>query len=199
MALILPDRKDNMVGTICGIDPGTNMLGFSILQFDLDDLSVQSVYATSFKSDSLIEKDNLISLTHNERIAKIFAQKNNLVKQFLFFNPTVVTCENPFINRLRPAAYGPLMEIVFAIRTAVIEYNEYIKFLTFEPSVIKKAIGASAFAGKDEVKKFICENKELSPNMLTDFSNLDEHAIDAIAVAYTHLLKRRAECPHSSN
>lgn len=193
MSIILPGNAQQMIGTICGIDPGTNMLGFSALGFDLRTEEVASVVATSFKSESMIDEDTFIPITQNERIAKILAQKDNLVQQFRFYRPMVVVCENPFINRLRPAAYGPLTEIVFAIRTAVIEYNPYIKFLTFEPSTIKKAVGAGAVCGKEEMKYVISNNTELCPNAMSDLSLLDEHAIDAVAAAYTFLLKRRKE------
>lgn len=193
MSLILPDHHRGMVGTICGIDPGTNMLGFAALEVDLKTLEVVGVTAQSFKSEAMIDRDTFIPLTHNERIAKILAQQNNLIQQFRFYKPFVIACENPFINRLRPAAYGPLVEIVFAIRMAAIEYSSYTKFLTYEPSTVKKTVGAGAICGKEEIKFVICNNPELSPNAFTNLSNLDEHAIDALAVAYTHLLKRRKE------
>ncbi len=194
MPIVLPGQSQEMIGTICGIDPGTNMLGFSALSIDLRTSEIVSVFATSFKSEHMIDRDTFITATHNERISKILAQKKNLVQQFCFYRPFVVACENPFINRLRPAAYGPLVEIVFAIRSAVIEYSDYIKFLTYEPSIVKKTVGAGHISGKEEVKFAICNNPELSPNAYTNLSGLDEHAIDALAVAYTHLLKRRKEC-----
>ncbi len=191
--LIMPQVTDTEVGTIIGIDPGTNMLGFSVLRFNLRTYELLSVEGQSFKSEAMIESDDFISITHNERIAKIYAQKNNLVQLLRFYNPMAVTCEHPFINRFRPNAYGPLVEILFAIRTACIEFNPLVKFITYEPSVIKKAVGATAFANKDLVKAAILANKELSPNEFTHLGFLDEHALDAIGVAYTHLLRLRKE------
>lgn len=193
MPIIYPDCLGKEVGTICGIDPGTNMLGFSTLCFDLKTLEVLSVQATSFKSDRMTEEDDLLLITQNERTAKIIAQKNNLVRQFRFYCPNVVACENPFINRLRPNAFGPLVEVVAAVRLAVREYNPIVKFFTYEPSVIKKSVGAGAIAGKEAVKEAILKLNELNPCALTSLADLDEHALDAVGVAYTHLLRYRKE------
>lgn len=188
-----PPGRLHEVGSIVGIDPGTNNLGFGDIRFNFKSLEILSVEGMSFNSERMLPTDSLIPITHNERIAKILAQKENLLQRLRFHRPCIVVCENPFINRLRPAAYGPLVEIVFAIRLAVIEYDPSVKFVTYQPSVIKKSVGAYAIGGKEEVKVAITQNPELNPNSLTDLSKLDEHAIDAIAAAYTYLLNVRKE------
>lgn len=188
-----PQSLESEVGTIVGIDPGSNLLGFSILRFNLKTFEVLSVEADTFKSERMIEDDSLITITHNERIAKLYAQKNNLVQMFNVAKPTWIACEHPFMNRFRPNAYGPLMECLFAIRTAAIEYNPLVKFFTYPPSIIKKAIGAGAHVGKDPVRDAVLANKELSPNEFTHLGHLDNNAIDAIAIAYTHLKEIRKE------
>ena len=193
MAIVYPNSPNATIGCIAGIDPGTNMLGFATLQFDLKTLAILSVQATSFKSDRMIDEDDILSITHSERTAKIIAQKNNLVQYFRFYRPNIVACENPFINRLRPNAFGPLVEVVFAVRTAVYEYDPNVKFLTYEPSVIKKSVGANGIAGKDAVKQAILSLDELNPSPLTNLNDLDEHALDAVGVAYTHLLRYRKD------
>lgn len=193
MPIIYPLVKDGEIGTICGIDPGSNMLGLGVIRFNLRTLDIVSVQGMSFKSEPMMDNDDLISITHLERTSKIIAQKNNLVQYFSFFQPFVVACENPFINRFRPNAFAPLVEVVFAVRAAVTEYNPIIKFVTYEPSVIKKAVGAGAIAGKDAVKAAILSNSELNPNPFTNLSDLDEHALDAIGAAYTHLQRYRKE------
>lgn len=191
--LIYPQSSNSEVGTIVGIDPGTNLLGFSILRFDLRNLEVISVEADTFKSERMIEEDDLITITHNERIAKLYAQKNNLLQLFNSVQPNWIACEHPFMNRFRPNAFGPLMECLFAIRTAAIEYSQIVKFFTYPPSIIKKAVGAGAHTGKDPVKEAVLANKELSPNEFTHLGHLDNNAIDAIAIAYTHLKEIRRE------
>lgn len=191
MPLVLPPGQE--VGCIVGIDPGTNFLGFCALDINLRDVSVVQHFACSFQSDKMLDPDSFVSICHNERIAKIFAQKNNLLKRLRYHRPFVVTCENPFINRFRPNAYGPLVEVLFAIRCAVTEYNPAVKFLTYEPSIVKKTVGAGAICGKDEIKLVVRKIQELREHSTVNMDEMDEHAVDATAVAYTHLLKYRKE------
>lgn len=193
MSLTYPVHGSNHV-CIVGIDPGTTNLGFAALEFDIQTLQIHRLYATSFKSQQMVGLDGIIRLSHSERIEKIYAQKDNLVNHFRYFHPSFICCESPFYNRFRPSAYGPLVEILFAIRTAAIEYDPIVKFFTYAPSVIKKAVGAGAISGKDAVKAAILGNAELATAFTEgDLAGLDEHAIDAIGVAYTHLELYRKE------
>lgn len=193
MAIIYPLVKDRDIGTICGVDPGTNLLGLGIIRFNLRTLDIVSVQGMSFKSEPMLDDDNLVAMSHIERTSKIIAQKDNLVTYLSFFKPFVVVCESPFFNRVRPNAFAPLVESITTIRMAVIEYNPIVKFITYEPSIIKKTVGAGPFANKDAMKATILKNTELNPHPFTSLQDLDEHALDAIAVAYTHLTRYRNE------
>lgn len=148
MPIIYPLVKDRDIGTICGIDPGTNIVGLGVIRFNLITLGIIGVQGMSFKSDQMLEDDNIIAITQTERMSKIIAQKNNLVQLLSFFKPFIVACESPYFNRIRPNAFAPLVESISMIRQAVTEYNPIVKFITYEPSIIKKAIGAGAFAKK---------------------------------------------------
>ena len=153
MRLVFPDNG-SVCACVCGIDPGTNRLGLAAMDFNMATVSIQSIEAETFRSELLLETDDLILEAHSERTSKIYAQKDNLVRQFRFYRPYAVCCESPFYNRLRPSAYGPLMEILFAIRMACIEYDRTVKLFFYEPSVIKKAVGAHAIGSKDAVKQY---------------------------------------------
>ena len=103
----------------------------------------------------------------------------------------MICCESPFFNRFQPSAYGPLVEMVFAIRTASLQYDVNVPFITYSPSEVKKALGAGHAAKKEIVKASLMANPELNniynrTNRVT-MQDLDEHSIDAIGVAYSHL------------
>jgi Holliday junction resolvasome RuvABC endonuclease subunit len=189
----MPSGIYERVGTICSTDPGTSQLGFGVLHYDVVTLELLQIQAMTFKSAQMMDNDSFIIITHSERMEKILAQKNNLLRQFLLFKPNVICSESPFYNRLFPGAYGPLVESVFAIRYAAIEYNPSIRFHTYEPSVIKKAVGTTPGAKKDLVKAAILSNAEICNAYSGDLSDLDEHSLDAIGVAYTHLQRLRRE------
>jgi Holliday junction resolvasome RuvABC endonuclease subunit len=92
---------------------------------------------------------------------------------------------------LRPAAYGPLVELLFALRNISIDYNPLVPFLTYEPLYVKKAISGKAHADKLMVSTAIHNNQEIVDALCNDIHKLSEHAMDAIAVGWTHLKRLR--------
>lgn len=181
------------LASICGIDPGTNHLGFAVMEIDTQTLAINSIHAFTLVADKLVEDDNLIAIQHSERIAKIYALQQTLTNLYRYYNPFVICCESPYYNHFRPNAYGALVEIIYAIRMSVTDYNSTIRFQTYEPSIIKKAVGANAIAKKDGVKLAIKNHPDIIANLTIPMDSLDDHALDAIAVCYTHLRKLTPE------
>lgn len=181
-------------GRIVGVDPGTECLGFAAIDYDLETLSIIRREAMTFKSQYLA-KDEIIVETHGDRIARIYAQKANLTYHLANYLPEVVCCEAPFYNRLRPNAYAPLVETVFAIQQAVVEYDPQLPFYKYPPLTVKKVLGAIKYQklmkSKDAIKKAAEDVSELSGGGFLE--ELDEHSIDALCVAYTYLLSLRKE------
>jgi Holliday junction resolvasome RuvABC endonuclease subunit len=179
-------QKGSTSVCFCGIDPGTNYLGFSVFTFEVVSLSILSIDAVTFESEKLVKGYSNIFESHSERTAKIIAQKDNLVSQFRFNKPAFVCCESPFYNRLRPSAYGPLVEMIFAIKTACIEYDKTMPFYLYDPSSIKKTIGANAIGDKKNVYNALCKHEEILAKLKHPIDKYDEHSIDSIAIAYSH-------------
>ena len=101
-----------------------------------------------------------------------------------FYKPLSVVCETPFFNMQRPSAAGPLYELLTTLEQTLFEWDKEKPLYKVEPKTVKKAVGASANAKKDEVRSALSKVKELQCACL-DF--LDEHAIDAIAVGYSYI------------
>jgi Holliday junction resolvasome RuvABC endonuclease subunit len=181
------------VASICGIDPGTNHLGFAVMEITTDSLAINSIHAFTLVADKLIEDDDLIAIQHTERIAKIYALQQTLTNLYNYYKPFTICCESPYYNHFRPNAYGALVEIIYAIRMSVINYNSNVRFQTYEPSIIKKAVGANAIAKKDGVKLAIKNNSAIIAKLSTSIDILDDHALDAIAVCFTHFNKLSPE------
>jgi hypothetical protein len=60
-------------------------------------------------------------------------------------------------------------------------------FYTIEPIVIKRTIRVDSIKEKTDVAKAIMRIPEIMSVLVTPIEMLDEHAIDAIAIGYTHL------------
>lgn len=183
----------NTLVSICGIDPGSTNLGFANMVFDPTNMEIETIAAFTINLEKILSEDNIIATHHNERTAKIFALQSLLVNLFNQYLPITICCESPYQNRFRPNAYAPLVEVIYAARVASIHYNPAVRFQTYEPSIIKKSVGAGAISDKLAVKRAIMNNPNIVTKLLTPIDSLDEHSIDSIAVCYTHLSKISSE------
>lgn len=192
MAFIFPP-DGSLVGTIIGIDPGTNTMGLCMMDVNVHTLEIINVKAETFKSERYLDLNDDVVRTHGERVAKLLIHLRHLESVLEHYKPFVVCVENPFMNRLRPGAYGPLVECVATIRTAVLKYSKLIPFLGYEPAVVKKTVGCFATSGnKIDVTNAIANIAEITNIIDKDIIfMLDEHSVDSIAVAYTHLKNMR--------
>lgn len=169
------------------IDPGTKNTGIAIYMCDRY-MKIHRIEAYTIKSDKLNDRYlEDIAISHSERIANILKISHTVLDYLREYQPTYICCESPFYNRLRPTAYGPLLELLFALRNVSIEFNPLVPFLTYEPLYVKKAISGKAHADKLMVSTSIHNNPEITDALCNDIHTLSEHAMDAIAVGWTHL------------
>lgn len=192
--LVLPTSSSSLIDII-GLDPGTTMLGFADITFDLEKWCIIRTEARTLNGAKLMGKDSWAAEIHGERSARIAALRRELVDIFLFYQPLCIASESPFFNRLCPSAYGPLVEVISAIREAVTEYDVWKELQFVEPSTAKKAVGVvGRVVGKEA--KVVMRNSVLAlPDLAyhgeVPITLLDEHSIDAIAIAYHSLNKIR--------
>ena len=173
--------------TIVGIDPGSESLGVSQLTFSIVDGSLISINAITYVGSKMERPEYLIEI-HGERLTRIKAHEDNLYYVFLQTLPYMVACESPFINMRRPQAYGALTEVVSAVRNALYRFDPYMQLYMVEPSLVKRAVDAKGNADKDAVRLALSKNEKIMSVLACDLSILDEHSIDAIAVAYAKYL-----------
>lgn len=185
MPLVPATRQDNRF-VVVGIDPGTNSVGFSRIEIDCFSWEIKEIWATTLHVDKLQRYDGFVLGPHAERTGKLLKLRQSMTLMLNWARPHHVCCESPFYNRLRPGAYGPLVEAIFALKMASFDHDPLIPFTTLEPSTIKKAMGAGAIARKEKVKEAVMENMTVIKTAIVDVDQLDEHAIDAIAVGYSH-------------
>lgn len=181
---------NNTYYKIIGIDPGTESMGITILEVDIETLDLVSIRSNTYFSSKLPVLLN-VELIHGTRIQKINNIRFNLMRLLQNENPNIVCCESPFINMKRPGAFAALNEVVSTIRNVIIDYDIQLPFLLVEPSNVKRAIGAPGNCDKDTIKKFCKSNIDVS--RLMNIDSLDEHSIDSLCVAYHgyNILKER--------
>ena len=187
---------DQQVGRIVGIDPGSTTLGFSILEYDLHSFEIVRTYARTFNAGKM-KLSELDIANHSERYARIYELMDTLYDAFVEMEPTFVISESPFMAMRRPQAYGALVEVVFAIRSALRKYDPTMNLDLIDPPRAKNAVGASGNAKKEQVHAAL---KKLLPNLHFDetrssesFDKLDEHSVDGLAIAYSRWRKLTEE------
>lgn len=181
--LAIPEGSSN-IASIIGIDPGTETCGVACLKFDLTTFEIVGVEAQTLVGSRLNKSNIWISELHGDRASRIFYIQERLEEIFNFIQPLDIVAESPFFSRRRPQAFGALTEIVSAIRYAVMRHDGWKQLLLVDPPSVKIAVGAEVQGGKESVRKAI-----LSIAHLLNYQGeiriewLDEHSIDAIAIA----------------
>lgn len=175
---------------IVGIDPGSETLGVCVLYFNVVTLAINRISPMTY-TGSKLPSDPMLSILHGDRVSRVKAHEDNLFNIFSQNSPIAVSTESPFYNPRMPGAYGALVEVICGIRNAVIRYSDVKPLYKVDPSSVKQAIGAKGNADKDGVRGYISKIPEIIDRLDRPLSSLDEHSIDATAVAYHQLLSYR--------
>lgn len=187
--LTLPNDNTTQA-CIVGIDPGSETLGVCIMHFNVVTLGITRIAPMTF-TGSKLPTDPMLAILHGDRVSRVKAHEDNLFNIFIENSPIAVSTESPFYNPRMPGAYGALVEVICGIRNAVIRYSDVKPLYKVDPSSVKQAIGAKGNADKNAVRDYVSKIPELINNLDNPLCSLDEHSIDAMAVAYHQLLSYR--------
>lgn len=171
--------------SIIGIDPGSHNLGVGQLLVEVPTWRIISSTALTLVGVRLVRNGfTWMNNVHGERTTRIQAMKEELVRIFQFYQPVEIASESPFINKRFIQAGLTLTEVIVAVREAVMEYNCWMPLNLVDPPSVKNAVGASGGADKDVMKHRVMSLPDLNYQGHTPLAHLDEHSIDALAVAY---------------
>ncbi|SGZ66677.1 Crossover junction endodeoxyribonuclease RuvC [Bathymodiolus thermophilus thioautotrophic gill symbiont] len=149
---------------ILGIDPGSRITGFGLIE-------AEKLKLTYLASGCIRTKGEL-----TERITTIFQGISQIVEQH---QPDVVVIERAFMrpDRPNPDAAIKLGHARGAIISAV--GSRGILMAEYSPNQIKKTVVGKGHAAKDQVSYMVCESLKLSKAP-------QEDAADALAGAICH-------------
>ncbi len=181
---------ENEIGSLVNmlaIDPGTNCMGLCYMTLNIKTLEVISTRAeTIMVKTSLLNKDTI--LFYSERQAKLDYLTNRLTTIVSEFKPITIACEGPFYNGRRPGAFAPLLELLLQFKLALRDLYPLVGFVIYEPSTVKRGVDAKGNADKDQIRSKVLVMKDIMKyNSPIPIEELDEHSIDSIAVAFTHV------------
>lgn len=175
---------------LIGIDPGSDTLGVGILTFNVQTLEIVSTQATTLNG-ARAGRGSFVTQVHGDRMGRIESHRQALLRIFRTVQPLSVASESPFISRRHPQAGLALTEVVCAIRAALLNYDSSKPLELIDPPTVKRAVGVSGKTGGPEGKKLMQTAVLRMAQALhydgdVPMDKLDEHSIDALAVAYCH-------------
>lgn len=154
---------------LLGVDPGTNLLGFAVMQVDGRALSVVEM--------GVIKLGKLP--THAERLQRIFERLKQVIHTY---KPREMAIEAPFFgkNAQSMLKLGRAQGVaIAAAMTSAMEVQEY------SPRKIKQAITGNGNAAKEQVAAM------LEQELRIDLSDQLLDATDALATALCHYHQSR--------
>jgi len=149
---------------LIGIDPGTNNLGYAILEIKGKILSVNDLGTVSFKKN----------LSHQEKLKLIFERIQTIID---LHNPIEMAIEAPFYGKNVQSMLKLGRAQGVAIAAAMTKGLEIVEY---SPKKIKKVVTGNGNAAKEQVAAMLEHQLKIK---LTDYS-LD--ATDALGAAFCH-------------
>lgn len=165
---------------ILGIDPGSNHAGLAAIEID-DTCQIKSI--TTHHID--VSKDNASNLYTAPIVARLH-RLEVMVEHFIDrYQPFCVASEHPFINVRRPGSVIPIARALSLIENTVYKYDKHILQFPMRPGEVKKAVNAKNFKGKEPMLDAVSAIQEITEHI--DVSEITDHEVDAIALAYGFL------------
>jgi Holliday junction resolvasome RuvABC endonuclease subunit len=169
--------------TLLSLDPGSETMGICILKYLPSTKTITHADAFTVYGSKLCK--NVVSVDLRDHVLlRINAHKENLINVLLSERPDEVIAESSFFNPRRPHAYGVLIQVMDAIRAAAHVYEPYMQVHLIPPSCVKIAVGAKSGDDKNPVRTAVLDLPDLNYDGDIPIDKLDEHSIDALAVAY---------------
>ena len=149
---------------ILGIDPGTNILGFAVIEVDGEVISVVEIGVLHLKEHK----------EHHEKLKEIFLEIQEIIERYL---PGELAIEAPFFGKNVQSmlklgrAQGVAMAAGMTMGLNITEYS---------PKKVKQSVTGNGNAAKEQVASMLCKMLSINPDKLA----LD--ATDALSVAVCH-------------
>jgi crossover junction endodeoxyribonuclease RuvC len=149
---------------ILGIDPGTNILGFAVIEVTGDHVRVIEIGVLHLKE----KKDP------NDKLREIFLEIQEIIERYL---PQDLAIEAPFFGKNVQSmlklgrAQGVAMAAGMTMGLTITEYS---------PKKVKQSVTGNGNAAKEQVAEMLCRMLNISRD------NLALDATDALSVALCH-------------
>lgn len=169
---------------LIAIDPGLNFCGLVVADQQGNFRVRESNLVNNSRAFSPEAK--LVEQKYGSRTVKVQAILAKINAFLANYEVDTIVIEAPFYNRMTPAVYGALLEIIYTIKYLVVIPRELQLFIV-EPTLVKRLFTAKGSADKAMMRNFMKSKSEAGEIQLdVDLDAMSEHEVDAAAIAYIH-------------
>lgn len=183
--MMFPPPPEDEIIRILGIDPGTDTVGFCIMDVHCETYETRIVWMHTFHAAKSYQEYTGLEDFRGHRDPQLKAISDFLMKVLIATEPLLIGAESPFFQYGRVSAFEALVEVYAMLRETVWRYSPALLLRRIDPFTAKAAVGASHTAVdkkkavRDGVEKHF--NDKCLPGVV--FDEQEEHAIDAVSVA----------------
>lgn len=190
MSAAVEDKKEHK-GYLIAIDPGINFCSLVTIDTENEFKVINSVLVKNARAFTPEEK--IKEASFGPRAVKVGAIIKKLEELIEQYGVTTIVVEAPFYNALTPMAYGSLLEVIFAIKYAVV-IPRGLKFELIEPTLVKKLFANKGYAAKEAMRQFLHAKKASGEIILPyEVDSLSEHEVDGVAIGFVYNLGTKTE------
>ena len=186
--MLIPNSP--LVYSMLSVDPGSKMTGISRFDIDIRNKKILSIKTWTIFVNKLKNDTGIADEMITEKWMRFYKLRGEFIRILHRENVHYVAYEGPFMNTMQPSAYGPLVAVMTMLQDAMVAYNSGCPFFVSQPQQVKKAVGVAGKKGKGVIKAAIEKIPELMEALKiggTNLDELDDNAIDSIAVGYSAL------------
>lgn len=169
---------------ILSFDPGLTYAGWAIGDYHKDQQLLHILDYGVMEPSKDLDRSIMRPMVElcGRRLLTLLKTEEMVSDLYAEYRPNYICSEDAFFNRFRPSAYAALLGWITAVELFLWKTYQ-IKLYTFQPKVIKRAVGRGD-SGKLDVQKAIRKIPEIQFEESERYK-LKEHSADAIACNWT--------------
>lgn len=174
--------------TIAGIDPGTSKCGVCLMRVIPETREILELRSETIRCERVFLWNNYADPVSAEdrRHLRLCGLREDLIRFYRHEMIDTWVIESSFARSLTISAIGPLVEAMVVIKEAAREIDLGARIVKMAPTEVRALIGAD-YKGKETVFRAVMR---LLPRSIEGLQQLDDNAIDSIALALAYVCKK---------
>jgi crossover junction endodeoxyribonuclease RuvC len=156
---------------IMGIDPGTIIMGYGVIECEEDNVDLLKYGAIRTKPDTAI----------GERLALLYRELNKVIARY---KPAAIAIEQPFVGKNINSAFAVGRAQAVAILAAA---NAKIPSFEYTPAQVKQRVANYGASSKEQIQEMV--RLQLGLDCVPEPAD----AADALAIALCHMHQMRID------